>query len=269
MRARIGALAGMADEWAAHVRRWLEACSTIVGPDAVERYLIFQTLVGAWPLEAERLEAYVEKALREAKRNTNWVEPDLRHEERVKAFCRALYDHRPFLSDFEPFAASVARVGDRAALGQLLLKLTVPGVPDIYQGDELLALSLVDPDNRRRVDWARRRELLAEVRRGAPPTEETLKLWLIVRALTLRSRRPDAFSGGYVPLDAGDDAVAFVRGGAVLAAAALRGEPAAAIDVPAGTWRDTLDGGERTLSGPVPLAELLGEHGIALLERVG
>ena len=269
VRARIGALAGMADEWAAHVRRWLEACSTIRGPDGVERYFIFQTLVAAWPLEAERLEAYVEKALREAKRNTNWVEPDLRHEERVKAFCRALYDHRPFLSDFEPFAASVARVGDRAALAQLLLKLTVPGMPDIYQGDELLALSLVDPDNRRRVDWARRRELLAEVRRGAAPTEETLKLWLIVRALTLRSRRPDAFSGGYVPLDAGENAVAFVRGGAVLAAAAVRGEPAAAIDVPAGTWRDTLDGGERALSGHVPLAELLGEHGIALLERVG
>ena len=78
VRARIGALAGMADEWAAHVRRWLEACSTIAGPDAVERYLIFQTLVGAWPLEVERLEAYVEKAMREAKRNTNWIEPDLR-----------------------------------------------------------------------------------------------------------------------------------------------------------------------------------------------
>ena len=187
----------------------------------------------------------------------------------MKAFCRALYDHRPFLRDFEPFAASVARAGDRAALGQLLLKLTVPGVPDIYQGDELLALSLVDPDNRRRVDWARRRELLAELRRGAAPTEETLKLWLIVRALTLRSRRAAAFSGSYGALEAGDDAIAFVRGDAVLAAAALRGEPAAAIDVPAGTWRDTLGGGEFTLSGRVPLAELLGEHGIALLERVG
>ena len=112
----------------------------------------------------------------------------------MKAFCRALYEHRPFLGDFEPFAAEVARAGDRAALGQLLLKLTVPGVPDVYQGDELLALSLVDPDNRRPVDWERRRELLAEVRRGAAPTAETLKMWLIVRALTLRAHRPDAFA---------------------------------------------------------------------------
>src|ERR687896_767260 len=173
VRARIGALAGMADAWATHVRRWFEACSPLVGPDAVERYLLFQTLVGAWPIEVERLEAYAEKALREAKRTTNWIEPNIEHEERVKAFCRALYEHRPFLDDFEPFASEVARVGDRAALGQLLLKLTVPGVPDVYQGDELLALSLVDPDNRRRVDWDRRRELLGEVRRGAAPTEET------------------------------------------------------------------------------------------------
>jgi (1->4)-alpha-D-glucan 1-alpha-D-glucosylmutase len=164
----------------------------------------------------------------------------------------------------------VARVGDRAALGQLLLKLTVPGVPDVYQGDELPALSLVDPDNRRRVDWDRRRELLDEVRRGAAPTEETRKLWLIVRALTLRARRPDAFAGGgYEPLAAGEDAVAFLRGTTVLAACALRGEPAASIDVPAGTWRDALAGGERRLMGPVPLADLLGEHGIALLERTG
>jgi len=257
------------------VRRWLEICSPLKGPDAVERYFLFQTLVGAWPIDVERLVAYMEKALREAKRNTSWVERDAAHEERVKAFCRQLYVDRPFLRDFEPFAAAVARAGDRAALGQLLLKLTVPGVPDIYQGDELLALSLVDPDNRRRVDWGRRRELLAEVRRGAAPTAETRKLWLIVRALTLRAHRPDAFgpsrgsSPAYVPLEAGDDACAFVRGGAVLAACALRGEPAAAIDVPAGTWRDALAGGERRLSGPVPLAELLGVHGIALLERVG
>jgi (1->4)-alpha-D-glucan 1-alpha-D-glucosylmutase len=268
VRARIGALAGMPDDWAAHVRRWFEACSPLRGPDAVERYFIFQTLVGAWPIDAERLEAYVEKALREAKRNTNWIQPDAAYEDRVKAFCRALYDHRPFLTDFEPFAAEVRRVGDRAALGQLLLKLTVPGVPDIYQGDELLALSLVDPDNRRPVDWARRRALLADVRRGAPPTDETRKLWLIVRALTLRAHRPDAFTGAYTPLAAGEDACAFLRGDTVLAATALRAsEPAGPVAVPAGTWRDVLNGGEQRLGGAVPLAELLGDHGIALLER--
>jgi (1->4)-alpha-D-glucan 1-alpha-D-glucosylmutase len=267
VRARIGALAGMADAWAPRVRRWLEMTSPLRGPDRVERYFLFQTLVGAWPIEIERLEAYMEKALREAKRRTNWVEPDTLHEARVKAFCRTLYGDRPFLRDFEPFAAEVARVGDRAALGQLLLKLTVPGVPDIYQGDELLALSLVDPDNRRPVDWGRRRELLAEVRRGAAPTGETRKLWLIVRALTLRAHRPDAFTGAYVPLDGGPDACAFLRGDTVLGAAELRPGDGS-VDVPAGTWRDVLAGGERRLRGRVPLAELLGELPVALLERV-
>jgi (1->4)-alpha-D-glucan 1-alpha-D-glucosylmutase len=267
VRARIGALAGIPEEWAAHVRRWLEASSAIEGPDHVERYFIFQTLVGAWPIEVERVEAYVEKALREAKRTTSWIEPDTAHEERVKAFCRALYDHRPFLADFEPFAAEVARLGERATLGQLLLKLTVPGVPDVYQGDELLALSLVDPDNRRPVDWVRRRELLDEVRRGAPPTDETRKLWLIVRALTLRAHRPGAFEGSYTPLEAGTDAVAFLRDDAVLVAVRLRGE-GGSVDVPTGTWRDVLAGGERRLAGPTPLDELVDGYGLALLERV-
>jgi (1->4)-alpha-D-glucan 1-alpha-D-glucosylmutase len=267
VRARIGALAGMADEWAGHVRRWLEACSPLRGPDTAERYFIFQTLIGAWPIEPSRLAAYMEKALREAKRNTSWIEPDTAYEERVKAFCRRLYEHRPFLTDFAPFAATVARAGDRAALGQLLLKLTVPGVPDVYQGDELLALSLVDPDNRRPVDWALRRRLLAELQAGAEPTDETRKLWLIVRALTLRAERPEAFAGSYEPLDVGPDAVAFVRGGSVLAAAALRAAvPDVALDLPAGTWHDVL--GDRRLRGRIALSELLTDQGISLLERL-
>ena len=260
VRARIGALAAMPEAWTEHVRRWLEVCSALPGPDPVERYFVFQTLVGAWPIEPERLDAYMEKALREAKRTTSWVDPDAGHEAAVKRFCRALYDHRAFLADFEPFAEEVARAGDRAALGQLLLKLTVPGLPDVYQGDELPSLSLVDPDNRRAVDWERRRALLEEVRGGGAPTDETRKLWLIVRALELRAARPDAFAGDYEPLAAGPDTIAFLRGGgAVLAAAAVRGD-GGPVPLPPGRWRDVLSG-EELEGGDVPL----GEHGIALL----
>ncbi len=262
VRARIGALSTMPDEWAAHVRRWLELTAGVPGPDAVERYFVLQTLVGAWPLERERLQAYMEKALREAKRTTNWISPDEEHEAAVQAYCAALYSHEAFLADFEPFARELARVGDRAALAQLLLKLTVPGVPDVYQGDELLSLSLVDPDNRRPVDWGRRRELLAGLRRGAAPTDESRKLWLILRALLLRGRRAAAFAGSYEPLDAGERTIAFLRGDAVLAAAAVRGD-GDPVPLPAGRWRDVLAGGEH--DGGAPLA--LGEHGIALLER--
>jgi (1->4)-alpha-D-glucan 1-alpha-D-glucosylmutase len=277
VRARIGALAGMASEFAAFVKRRL-----IPGLDAVEQLLVFQTLLGAWPISIERMEAYLEKALREGKRTSNWIEPDLEHEEEVKRFCRGLYCDRAFLDDFEPFQREVARAGDRAALAQTLLKLTCPGVPDIYQGDELVKLALVDPDNRRPVDWSRRRAALDELRRGVEPTDETRKLWLIQRALALRAQRPDAFAGAYEPLDAGEHACAFVRGGDVVAAVLIRGDGGDAVELPAGRWRDALaprapaggaapgaaaGGTPRAFTGRVPLADLCGEHAVALLAR--
>jgi (1->4)-alpha-D-glucan 1-alpha-D-glucosylmutase len=266
VRARIGALAGMAGEWAEHVRRWRELCP----PDWNEAYLIFQTLVGAWPLELERLETYVEKALREAKVNTNWVEPNLEYEGLVRDWCRGLYSNRAFVEELEAFAERVARAGERSALGQTLLKLTCPGVPDIYQGDELWALSLVDPDNRRPVDWDRRREALAELRAGAEPDRGTIKLFLIERALALRARRPEAFAGTYSPLQAGEDCCAYLRGGDVLAATAVRPDGAAArFEVPAGRWRNVLTGEELDLRGEVPFERLaMSDWGVALLERV-
>ncbi len=252
VRARIGALAGMADEFTAHVRTWLNASRSLTSggaPTPVEQYFIFQTLLGAWPISEDRLRGYLEKAMREAKQHTTWIDPDAAHEAAVQSFARALLTHREFLRDFVPFQRELAAAGDRAALGQLLLKLTVPGVPDIYQGDELLCLSLVDPDNRRPVDWEARRAALAD-----PPP----KLDLIVRALALRGRRPEAFEGSYEPLEVGTDAVAFVRGGAVVAGALLRGEPVT-LELPPGEWCDVL--AERKLSGSVAL------DGIALLER--
>jgi len=240
VRARIGALAGMAEEWAAAVRRWRSICAPLRGsqppaPDAIEEHTIFQTLVGAWPIEPGRLCEYMVKAMREAKRNTSWVEQDHAWEERVLAYCRGLYEHAAFRADFEPFAAHVAATGELHALRQTALKLTVPGVPDIYQGDELVALSLVDPDNRRPVDWARRRALL-----GAPPTDaDTRKLWLIRELLALRARRPDAFAGAYTPLDAGDGAVGYARGDDVVVALPVRGE--LDFSPPPGEWSTVVE----------------------------
>jgi (1->4)-alpha-D-glucan 1-alpha-D-glucosylmutase len=263
----------MASEWEDHVRRWYELTSDLVdrgAPDAHERYLIFQTLVAVWPIASERLDGYIEKALREAKRNTNWVDQDHDWEERVKAFARALPSHESFLEDFDPFCAGVAAAGERSALGQLLLKLTVPGVPDIYQGDELIDLSLVDPDNRRPIDWDARRAALAALRGGEEPARETMKLHVISRALELRARRPEAFAGAYEPVEAGAAVLAFTRGDAadVLVVVVLR-EPGlgAAIDVPAGRWRDVSSGREHDLDGPTAVERLVGPDGLALLER--
>jgi (1->4)-alpha-D-glucan 1-alpha-D-glucosylmutase len=237
VRARLAALAGMAGEWAAAVRRWRSLCEPLRdagAPDAIEEYTIFQTLVGAWPLPPDRLCEYMTKALREGKRNTSWVEQDAGWEERVLAYCRALYEHEPFRADFEPFAERLAHDAEPIALRQTALKLTVPGVPDIYQGDELVALSLVDPDNRRPVDWERRRALL-----GAQPSDpDTRKLWLIRELLALRARRPDAFAGSYEPLAAGSDTVAFARGGEVVVALPVRGQ--AEFSPPPGEWREVV-----------------------------
>jgi (1->4)-alpha-D-glucan 1-alpha-D-glucosylmutase len=276
VRARIGALAGMAEEWEAHLRRWLSLLADVPGVggvDLAERSFIFQTLVGAWPIEPERLAAYMEKAMREAKRTTSWIEPDEAHEAAVKAFCRALYEHEAFLADFEPFAHAVARAGERAALGQLLLKLTVPGIPDIYNGDELRSLSLVDPDNRRPVDWDARREALAALAEGAEPDRETIKLLLIQRALALRARRPEAFAGAYTPVDAGPEVCAFARGeGEVLVVVPMRGtSQGTTLQLPgelAGAWRDVISGALRELSHRTQVSELTSPLGLALLERV-
>ena len=247
VRARIGALAGMAEEWAAAVRAWRALCAPLRSggtPDAVEEYTIFQTLVGAWPLPAERLCSYMEKAMREAKRTTSWVEPDAEREARVFTYCRGLYAHDEFLEAFEPFAARVAAAGELHALRQTALKLTVPGVPDVYQGDELVALSLVDPDNRRPVDWARRRALLGELRAGAAPAgPDARKLWLTAELLALRARRPAAFAGGYAPLEAGPDAVAYLRGDDVVVALPVRegGLDRFALELPRGSWRPAFE----------------------------
>ena len=272
VRARIAALASMPDAWAASTRRWFELTEPLRygdAPDNVERYFLFQTLVGAWPISAERLEAYLEKALREAKRNTNWVEPNTDWEAAAKRFCRELCSHRPFLEEFEPFAARVAALGDRFALGQVALKLTAPGVPDIYQGDELTFRALVDPDNRRPVDWEWYRAMLDRLLGGSPPDGPTFKLFLTMRLLGLRARRPEPFLGPYAPLEAGERACAFLRGDDLLVVVAVRaGTIDGVLEAPSGRWRNVLSGEERSFDRRQPLAQLLDDRGLAIFERV-
>ncbi|HEY3181383.1 MAG TPA: alpha-amylase family glycosyl hydrolase, partial [Gaiellaceae bacterium] len=154
VRSRIVALTWLGDEWAERVRAWRDATGGL--PDAREELLVYQTLVGAWPIEDERMDLYLEKALREGKVSSNWLEPNLEHERSVKKFAPRAAD----AMRGDAFLERVAAMGRRITLGQLLLKLTAPGVPDVYQGDELEALALVDPDNRRPVDWDARRAAL-------------------------------------------------------------------------------------------------------------
>jgi (1->4)-alpha-D-glucan 1-alpha-D-glucosylmutase len=224
VRARIGAIAGLHDRWAERVRTWRDITGGMEDPN--DEYLVWQTLVGAWPIIPPRLEQYLEKALREAKRHTNWIEPNERYERHVKRFVRSLYESQEFLDEFEPFSQDVAAAGEHASLGALLLRLTTPGLPDLYQGDEFWSLNLVDPDNRRPIDWARR----SRARDQAAPTRETMKFQLVRRALRVRATHADAFAGSYEPLDLGPDRVGFIRGGKIRVVVPLRPTDSATSD---------------------------------------
>jgi (1->4)-alpha-D-glucan 1-alpha-D-glucosylmutase len=280
-RARIGALAGIADEWRAEVTKWFDLaaplCTEVGGrtaPDATEQYLIFQTLVGVWPATVERVEEYLTKALREGKRNTTWVEQNEEWEGAVLSFVRALYEPGALHDAIDAFVTRHAPRGERAAVGQLLLKLTTPGIPDVYQGDELWRLSMVDPDNRREVDWQERRDALASLDSGASVTRANIKLHLIRQALSLRARRPSPFAGAYTPIAADPSLCAFTRGDhEILVATALRDpSPADATlhlpDSATGEWRDTLTDHTVTLAPETLFDEIrFGDWPIALFER--
>jgi (1->4)-alpha-D-glucan 1-alpha-D-glucosylmutase len=224
VRARIGALAGMHERWAERVRTWRDITGGMEDPN--DEYLVWQTLVGAWPIIPTRIEQYLTKALREAKRHTNWLEPNERYERDVMRFVRSLYENQEFLDEFEPFLQDVATAGEHASLGALLLRLTAPGLPDIYQGDEFWSLNLVDPDNRRPIDWARR----YRAREQPTPTRETMKFHLVRRVLRVRARHANAFAGTYEPLDLGPDRVGFVRGGKIRVVVPLRPGDSATSD---------------------------------------
>ncbi|HVW89499.1 MAG TPA: malto-oligosyltrehalose synthase [Gaiellaceae bacterium] len=231
VRARIVALTWLVDAWRERLDAWRAELGGL--PDPHEELLVLQTLVGALPIERDRLDGYLEKALREGKVNTNWLAPNLEHERAVQEWAwRAaqLLEHDPFLDE-------VRALGRRIALAQLLLKLTAPGVADIYRGDELEDLSLVDPDNRRPVDWAARRRALEQLRAGERPDERTLKLYVTWKTLRLRAAHAEAFAGSYERVDLGDGVCAYTRGGEVLVAAAV--DPRAPVVVPDG-WSDAL-----------------------------
>jgi (1->4)-alpha-D-glucan 1-alpha-D-glucosylmutase len=185
VRARLVALTWLTDEW----RTLAERAPRPRDVDPNDAYLVLQTLAGAWPIERARLDAYLEKALREGKRNSSWLEPSETYERRAQDYAWSLREHVAL------FAQHLAEVGEQIALAQTLLKLTCPGVPDIYQGDEVWNLSLVDPDNRRPVDW----DALRNERRN--PKQN------LIRAVL--SRR---VGGDYEALEAGDDVCAFRRG---------------------------------------------------------
>ena len=245
VRSRINVLSEIPTEWRERVERWSKLnvpfrreIDGSMAPSRNDEYFLYQTLLGAWPLgeldgdEQEtfqrRIKAYVEKAMREAQVHTSWTDANEGYEEAVYGFVDALLSAtNPFLQEFLPFQRRVARIGALNSLSQSLIKLTAPGVPDVYQGNELWDFSLVDPDNRRPVDFELRKRLLADLKELDPSDVRTLlddgawqdgraKLYLIWKTLEMRREKPEPFKdGGYVALqtsgERSENLVAFAR----------------------------------------------------------
>jgi (1->4)-alpha-D-glucan 1-alpha-D-glucosylmutase len=288
VRARLSLLSEMPEAWQAAVGRWSanntkykkkDCC-----PDRNTEYLIYQTMLGAWPIGTDRLLPYVEKAIREAKRKTCWLAPNEQFECATREFIEALYRDDIFLSDFEDFVQPLIQPGRINSLSVALLKLTSPGVPDLYQGSELWDLSLVDPDNRRPVDYNLRRRLLCEALRldakqvWARIDEGLPKLWTTYHALRVRQQHPECFGedGSYTPLRArgpkAGHVVAYLRGESVLTIvprlvmklASKWGDTT--LKVPDGNWKNELSG-LNFVGGEIKASDLLDTFPVGLLVK--
>lgn len=253
VRARINVLSELAGEWREHLARWRRLnrrkkrrVDDRWAPSANDEYLLYQTLLGAWPLTAldeaglaefrERIQSYMLKAIREAKVHTSWINPNTEYEQAVVDFVCALLasmNGNPFLNDFLPFQKRIAHLGMLNSLSQVLLKLTSPGVPDLYQGNEIWDFSLVDPDNRRPIDYPRHQAMLEELDVFTNVADSELavrarslvdvmedgriKLYVTRRLLDLRQQYSHTFRDGrYAPLEvygaSAEHLCAFARG---------------------------------------------------------
>jgi (1->4)-alpha-D-glucan 1-alpha-D-glucosylmutase len=272
VRARIGVLSQVPSLWTEFLARWEMRAPS---PDPATGRFLWQNIFGVWPVSGEvsdrlrdRLHSYAEKAIREAAWHTSWQEPDSAFEDAVHRWLDAVLDG-PVAGELTRLVAQLNAHAASDALGQKLLALTVPGIPDIYQGTELWDDSLVDPDNRRPVDYAARRAALKELQHP--------KIRVVTAALRLRRSRPDCFAhGDYRPVladgDASDHVVAFRRGADILVAVTrwtvrLRetGWGNTVLPLPDGSWTDRLTGA--VASGPTSAAELFADLPVVLLER--
>lgn len=304
VRARLLVLSEVPERWREAVQRWRQRLAATrdagdtagldpaqaqeVTPDAPDpgfEHVLLQNLVGAWPIEADRLRNYAEKAMREAKRFSSWHQPNEAYETAVFQYIERLYRDRELVADIEGFVGSIRDAGYANALSQMLIKVLAPGIPDVYQGTELWDFSLVDPDNRRPVDYGLRQQALAELDRSTVSElwdareDGRIKLFVLRQALTLRGRQPECFEAGasYTPRQAigrrADRVVAFQRGAKVIAVAARwfarfgSDFEGTTLSLPAGLWRNVLTGGPPH-SGEVSVLDLLGPLPVAALERV-
>jgi (1->4)-alpha-D-glucan 1-alpha-D-glucosylmutase len=223
VRARINVLSEIPSEWSRSLKRWLRWFQSEPAPDVNEQMLIYQAMLGAWPIEADRLKQYATKALREAKTHTNWLNANTEYESKVSAFIDALYGEQVFMNDFKRLHRRVAWFGALSSLAQVVLKIASPGVPDFYRGTEVWDFSLADPDNRRPLEFVSRMAMLDQLQKGRLLDELLrnwsdggIKMFMTWKGLTWRSNHPALFQQGrYIELKISgsrqDHVVAFAR----------------------------------------------------------
>jgi (1->4)-alpha-D-glucan 1-alpha-D-glucosylmutase len=281
VRARIGVLSEQPTVWSEAVHEWRRLSEEHRSPllDGSTEYLFWQTLFGTWddgPLAEERMQAYLLKAIREAKRHTSWTSPDEEYEQSVAAFVSGVLQDETVLESVRRFADGQTEYVRAATLGQKLVQLTMPGVPDVYQGTELVDLSLVDPDNRRPVNYEERIDRLQRLDQGGKPADlSDEKLLVTSRALRVRRQYPDAFAGSYTALPTSSGhAIAFARGDAVITVATrlpaaldrLGGWGESTVVLPEGQWQNVLTGRD-VGTGAARIDDLLADLPVALLVR--
>ncbi|HEY3693056.1 MAG TPA: malto-oligosyltrehalose synthase [Pseudonocardiaceae bacterium] len=278
VRARLAVLAELPEWWAGAVREFTKLAQAAGAsvPDPALGHLLWQTLVGAWPLPPDRLHAYLEKAMREARTHTTWTDPNEPFESAMHAVADAALTDPELHTAVARVATRVIAPGRSNSLSAAVVQLAMPGVPDTYQGSELWDLSLVDPDNRRPVDFTARADLLARIDHGWLPEVDdsgAAKLLVVSRVLRARRDHPERFTG-YTPLPAtgaaASHAVAFARHGVVAVATRLPvgladsgGWGETTLPLPAGSWTDVFTG--FSASSEVGLASLLAHYPVALL----
>ena len=279
VRARINLLSEIPDEWSAVVNRWVkhnERHKRGGMPDRNTEYLLYQNLLGAWPITIERFQAYMEKAARESKVQTSWINPNQEFETALRLFVEAIFSDPAFMDDFEQFIGPLIDAGRVQSLAQTLIKLTAPGVPDTYQGTELWDLSLVDPDNRRPVDYEQRARLLAELEHLSPEAilaradEGLPKLWTVRQGLGVRG-----LLHGYRRLEVAGEKrehiISYQRDAVITVVPRLRlslGDwDKTAVQIPSGSWMNELTG-DRVSGRSVRAADLFARFPVALLRSV-
>lgn len=283
VRARLLVLSEISDQWFAKVNAWTNYCAAHYAADLPDRntlYFLYQNLVGVWPIAQERFQNYMQKAIREAKVYTSWFFPNATYEAKLHNFIANIFTDKKFNASINALVAQINNPGRTNALSQVVLKLTAPGIPDIYQGSELWNMSLVDPDNRLPVDFNLYQQVFAEMLTLAPA--EILsrmdvglpKMWVTYKILDLRKKHSNLFnSSTYLPLyfagEVQQPGIAFLRNSKVLVVVprliiTLRAKwNSAWLTIPAGNWQNIFTG-EQISGGTITLQQALQNFPVAV-----